>query len=183
MKQKYLPGKDSRTVYYLNHNYWWDGLIPLYLNERFFKQKARAIMEDIQMKEYGFFSRIGAFSINLKNPKSAIRSLRYAVESMKRDRSCLFIFPEGKIVPVTGRTSEFMRGLGWLYQQMEDIDFVPIAIHIDQTKNSKPDLYISVGESVNLDNSLDKNKLTEKLKSILDQELVDLSNQLYHVHS
>lgn len=135
------------------------------------------------MKEYGFFSRIGAFSINLNNPKSAIRSLRYAIESMKRRRSCLFIYPEGKIVPVTGRTSEFMRGLGWMYQQMQDTDFVPIAIHIDQTKNSKPDLHISVGESVKLYNLMDKKELTVELRTILDRELVELSSQLYHVHS
>ena len=56
------------------------------------------MMEDKQMHEHGLFKRIGAFSVNLENPRSAVRSLRYAVESMKRPHSSLFIYPEGRIV-------------------------------------------------------------------------------------
>ena len=65
VQQLYLPDSNSKTVYFMNHHYWWDGLLPLYLNENRFKQKARALMEDKQMREYPFFSRIGAFSIDL----------------------------------------------------------------------------------------------------------------------
>ncbi|MEX2363200.1 MAG: hypothetical protein WD597_06230, partial [Balneolaceae bacterium] len=36
--QEYQPAENSRTVYFLNHNSWWDGLIPLYLNRKFFNQ-------------------------------------------------------------------------------------------------------------------------------------------------
>ncbi|NBB77360.1 MAG: hypothetical protein GVY02_08275, partial [Bacteroidetes bacterium] len=76
----YEPDSRSRSLYYLNHTSWWDGLIPLLLNQKIFKQKARAMMEDKQMIEHGLFKRVGAFSVNLENPRSAVRSLRYAVE-------------------------------------------------------------------------------------------------------
>lgn len=160
VKQEYHPNADSRTVYFLNHNSWWDGLIPLYLNENFFHQKARALMEDRQMRQYTFFSKIGAFSINLEDPKASISSLRYAVDSMKRDHACLFIYPEGTITPVSENEPNFRKGLAWLYQNLDDIDFVPIAIYCHTLRSSKPELYLSIGNSVDHDKSLSKNELT-----------------------
>ncbi len=146
LKQKYTPGPESRTVYFMNHNLWWDGLLPLYLNRKLFHQSARALMEDRQMKRYSFFSRIGAFSINLEDPRAALRSLRYAVESMKRPHSCLFIYPEGELQPAGNSRPEFKKGLAWLCKQLPEADFVPVAFHTHQFRGPKPELYINIGE-------------------------------------
>jgi 1-acyl-sn-glycerol-3-phosphate acyltransferase len=161
VKQDYHPDSSSRTVYYLNHNLWWDGLIPLYLNEKFFHQKARALMEDKQMRQYTFFSKIGAFSINLENPKASLTSLRYAVDSFERENACLFIYPEGTITPASDSAPDFKQGLAWLYTKTEDIDFVPIHIYSHFLRSSKPELFLSIGESVNHDKTLDRSNLTE----------------------
>ena len=117
-------------------------------------------MEDKQMRQYPFFSRIGAFSINLEDTRSTLRSLRYALDSLKRDHSSLFIYPEGELKPYTGKASEFKDGLAWIYQNSEGVDFVPITFQIDYSKGSKPDLYISIGKSVNHDKTLSRNELT-----------------------
>lgn len=112
------------------------------------------------MQQYTFFSKIGAFSINLENPKASLTSLRYALESMQRNRASLFIYPEGKINPVTEREPEFKEGLAWLFSKTEKIDFVPIAIYTHMLRSSKPELYLSIGDSVNHSNSLNKKELT-----------------------
>lgn len=130
-------------------------------------------MEDKQMREYTFFSKIGAFSINLEDPKSSIRSLRYAVESMERKNSCLFIYPEGKITPLSDSPPYFKKGLSWLYTETQDVDFVPIHIYAHFIRSSKPELYISIGESVNHDKSLDRNKLTE----LFEADIYQLNHQ------
>ena len=176
VKQKYTPGPTSKTVYFLNHNMWWDGLLPLYLNRHFFHQNARALMEDKQMKQHPFFSKIGAFSINLEDPRSALRSLRYAVESMQRDQACLFIYPEGKITPVSGQKPEFKKGLAWLYQQLPDIDFVPIGIYPHFMRNDKPELYFSIGNRIELDNSLSKSELSYLLEECIREVLSEIRN-------
>ncbi|HET8866246.1 MAG TPA: lysophospholipid acyltransferase family protein [Gracilimonas sp.] len=173
VKQKYQPDHGSKTVYFLNHNSWWDGLIPLYLNENFFRQKARAIMEDKQMRQYSFFSKIGAFSINLEDPKASISSLRYAVESMERDNASLFIYPEGKITPVSETEPEFKKGLAWLYTQTEEIDFVPIGIYMHTLRSSKAELYLSIGKSVNHDKQLNRNRLNELFQQDLHRLLLE----------
>ncbi|MDR9416722.1 MAG: lysophospholipid acyltransferase family protein [Gracilimonas sp.] len=175
VKQQYVPSSTSKTVYFLNHNLWWDGLIPLYLNRHFFKQNARALMEDKQMWQYSFFSKIGAFSIDLEDTRSTIRSLRYAVQSMDRDHSCLFIYPEGSIKPASGQKPVFKKGLAWLYQNVnKEVDFVPVAIYAHFIRSSKPELHLSIGPSCEHDNSLSKNDLNDLLENDLHSVLKDL---------
>lgn len=118
-------------------------------------------MEDKQMRQYTFFSKIGAFSINLEDPRASISSLRYAVDSMKRDNACLFIYPEGRITPASENKPNFRKGLAWLYQNLDDIDFVPITIYSHTLRSSKPELYLSIGSSTVYDKLLSKNELTE----------------------
>ncbi len=161
VKQAYFPKDDARTVYYLNHNSWWDGLLPLYLNHNFFHQKARALMEDKQMSRYPFFSKIGAFSISLENSRASIVSLRYAIKSLERSGSCLFIYPEGKITPASESAPKFKPGLAWLYAKTTNIDYIPVAIYQHSLRGSKPELYLSIGNSVKADNKLDSKQLTD----------------------
>ena len=151
LRQEYDPCSQCKTIYFLNHNSWWDGLIPLLLNEFRFHQKARALMEDKQIQQYSFFRKIGAFSINRSDPRKAITSLRYAVQSMKRERASLFIYPEGTITPA-GTSPEFEGGLAWLHSKVAglDVHFVPIAIHMQTIRHDKPELrakYLDIGES------------------------------------
>lgn len=174
VKQEYHPAMDSKTIYFLNHNLWWDGLIPLYLNRHFLHQNARALMEDKQMRQYTFFSKIGAFSIDLDNPKSSLYSLRYALESMQRDNASLFIYPEGKITPASDSEPKFKQGLAWLYTNCEDIDFVPIAIYSHFIRSSKPELYLSIGKSVNHNKQLGRSDLTELFQRDIHQILLSV---------
>lgn len=156
---------------------WWDGLIPLLLNEYHFRQKARAIMEDKQMQKHTFFSRIGAFSINLEDPKKTITSLRYALESMNRDQACLFIYPEGELVPISDQKPEFKDGLGWLASKTSDIDYVPIAIYQSFHSNKKPDLLISIGEPTSYDDALSKKDITSAMENHLHKLLIEIRAQ------
>lgn len=174
VRQNYKPDENSRTVYFLNHNSWWDGLIPLYLNEYFFHQNARAIMEEKQMRQHSFFKKIGAFSIDLSDPRSIVRSMRYALTSLNREKACLFIYPEGKITPVSESAPEFKNGLSWIYKNSQDIDFVPIGIYSHSFRSPKPELYIFIGDSVDHDITLDSNKLRSNLEDDLGHILTQI---------
>lgn len=158
-------------MYFSNHNYWWDGLIPLFLARKYFKQDVRAIMDLTQMKKHRFFSRIGAFSVDLKNSKSTIVTLRYALECLKKENRCLYIYPEGKITAVTEKNEAFQKGLAWIYQHSTSIDFVPIGINIDFTTGNKPNLYIYIGESVKTSKSMNRSELTNYFKDAADKVL------------
>ncbi|MDZ7694163.1 MAG: lysophospholipid acyltransferase family protein [Balneolaceae bacterium] len=175
IRQHYSPCSACKTIYYLNHHSWWDGLIPLLLNEFRFNQQARALMEDRQMEQYSFFRKIGAFSINRDDPRRAITFLRYAVQSMQRHNACLFIYPEGEIrSPHTD--PQFQGGLAWIYSKLEksEVDIVPIAIHMHTIRHDKPELHLLVDKSVDLSGNLSNEEQT----SILQDQLANALNRL-----
>ena len=174
IKQDYKPGADTKTVYYINHNLWWDGLLPLFLSRNVFHQTARAFMEDKQMHKHQFFSKIGAFSINLSDPRSTLRSLRFAIDSLKKLNSSLYIYPEGEITPVSASKPEFKKGMAWLYQNTDiEIDFVPIAFYSHTFRDSKPELYINIGKRSEIDRSLAKDELTSRFEEDVHQLLIE----------
>lgn len=148
----YTPTQGTQTLYYLNHTSWWDGLIPLYLKQRYLHQPSRAMMEDRQMRQYRFFRWIGAFSVHLHDPRAAIPSLRYAVESLKRPGSCLFIYPEGAISPPSDSLPTFKNGIGWIVHNTRRerlaLDVVPVSVFIHTMRRSKPECHIRVGTPV-----------------------------------
>lgn len=173
LRQEYIPEPDSRTVYYLNHHSWWDGIIPLLLNEYRLQQEARALMEDKQMRQYPFFKKIGAFSINRDDPRKAVTSLRYAVQSMKRERASLFIYPEGKITPA-GSDMSFEGGLAWLHSKLPEVDYVPIGIYMHTIRHDKPELHLHIGEAVNIDPASSNKETTTLLENKLNHILREL---------
>ena len=175
-KSAYQPADGQKTIYYLNHNSWWDGLIPFILNQKIFHQNARGMMEDKQLNRYPFFRRMGVFSINLSSARSSMQSLRYAIRSMDRPNAALYIYPQGKVVPFATNNLEFKKGIGWLARKLPDADLVPVGIYIHTKESDKPRLEIRVGKPVETDrnHSADaiNNKLEEELSALL-QQLVD----------
>ena len=176
LKQEYEPCSECKTIYYLNHHSWWDGLIPLLLNEFRFQQKARALMEDKQMRQHSLFQKIGAFSINRDDPRKAVTSLRYAVQSFQRDHASLFIYPEGSITPV-GTDMEFEGGLAWLSDKLPDVDIVPIGIHMHTIRHDKPELHLHVGRQLRRDKELSSEERTQRFEYRLDQILASLRKE------
>jgi len=129
-------------------------------------------MEDKQMKKNKFFSRIGAFSINLKYSKSALRTLRYAIDSMEIPNISLYIYPEGEFIPASDSKPDFKNGLAWIYKNMDrQVDFVPISFYTHSFTDSKPELYINIGRPVVLDKTRSKESLTTSFEEAVHKLL------------
>jgi chlorobactene lauroyltransferase len=173
--QHYQPSEGTGTIYFLNHTSWWDGLIPLLLNQKLFRQNARALMEDKQMRRHRFFSKIGAFSVNLDDPRGSVRSLRYAAESMKRRNASLFIYPEGKIVPFSDSRPAFKEGLAWIARNSPQADLVPIGIYITTAQSARPELFIRVGRATDRNELPEGESLTGHLEQVMQENLQSLT--------
>lgn len=130
-------------------------------------------MEDRQMEKYSLFQKIGAFSISRENPRSAITSLRYAVRSFQRPRSSLFVYPEGMLTP-SGSEMDFEGGLAWLHSRLDNVDIVPIGIHIHTLRHDKPELHLHVGRMMRIPDSLSREEKTALFEERLDNMLADL---------
>ena len=174
IQAEYLPESGDRTIYYLNHTSWWDGLIPFLLNQKVFKQRARAMMEDKQMQHHRFFKKIGAFSVNLADKKSSVRSLRYAIKSMEREEASLFIYPEGRLVPFSTDKPEFKDGLAWIISKLDGIKVVPVGIYTAHLKSDKPELFLKIGSPVVIPEKEDVMDIKNRLEGDLQRLLIQL---------
>jgi len=166
IQQNYHPSAGSRTIYYLNHTSWWDGLIPFLLNQKRFRQKAKALMEDKQLKKHRFFRKIGAFSVNLDEKKAVIASLRYAVDSLQTPGHSLFIFPEGRINAFTTDHPDFQKGLSWIVSKCPGADVVPVGICISNHRHDKPECYLKVGHKVTLNHPENSELIHQQLEGL-----------------
>lgn len=137
------------------------------------------MMEDKQLIQYKFFRKIGAFSVNLQNSKSLITSLRYAVNSMKRPKASLFIYPEGEIVPFSTIKPEFKKGLEWIADKCPEVDIVPIGIYIHTSAFDKPELFIQIGKQIERDILIQKIPLIEECETRLQELLVLLQKKAH----
>ena len=179
IKHDYTPSAESKSIYYGNHNSWWDGLIPLLLNEFIFKQRARAIMEDKQMKKYPFFKWIGAFSVDREHPRRAIYTLRYALQSLNRTGAALYLYPEGTIVPFTSSLQPtFEGGLTWLTTKVNDVDIVPMHIYINTYNSHKPDLIIWVSRPLQIEEAQTNESIKNQLTSVSGSRLREVAGIL-----
>jgi 1-acyl-sn-glycerol-3-phosphate acyltransferase len=190
----YRPSPGARTIYFLNHHSWWDALIPIFLNQRYFGQRARGMMLEEQLRRFPFFRKVGVFSIRKGDPASALRSLRYSLESLSKPGNGMYIFPEGEICSFRVDGWAFEPGLAWLVQKSllqrstmesqsqtnnqsghqpgsQPVEIVPIGVYTHCMWGSKPDLIITVGNVLSIPDSLlaNRERLTDHLKEALSQ--------------
>lgn len=129
-------------------------------------------MEYQQMRAYPFFKYLGAFSTMPHNRTHNLSSLRYAIQSMQRPNASLFVYPEGQIVR-SNTQMDFKRGIGWLRKQLQDVDFVPIGIHIHTIRHDKPELHLWIDRPAQPPNSQDISEITacfeETMQQVLDK--------------
>ncbi len=170
------PSAERSTLYFGNHNSWWDALTPLILNNAVFHQRPRAVMEWEQVQRYGFFRRIGCFSIDRSDPRSALKSLLHGVNWLNEEGGrSLFFYPEGKITHPQLSTLQFETGIGWMTQKLEPhVDLVPLVQHSHAMHHHKPSLFIGIGKPVETDRSAGKKEITQRLKEITESNLGEL---------
>lgn len=174
-RTSYMPDPQKSTLFLANHHNWWDGLIPLLLNEFVFRQHARAIMEDKQMVKHPFFSRIGAFSIDRNNPRDAITSLSYGADWLKTPRNSLYVYPEGKITSPYSSV-ECEKGFSRIIDETPETDVVALVIHISQHLSDKPSLFIDIQEISHIKSLNSSTDRVALLNSILTQNRIKLGS-------
>ncbi len=172
LKNEYgTPSPDRSTLYFGNHNAWWDALTPLLLNQKVLKQHPRAVMEWEQVKRFPFFRRIGCFSIDRTDHRSAVTSLVHGVNWLneKPGRS-LFFYPEGKITHPALDSMHFETGIGWMVPKLKPhVDLVPLVQHIHAMHHPKPSLFIYLGKPVHAAPDQDKKSITLELQKTTEK--------------
>ena len=141
---------DVPVIFYCNHAYWWDGFWSQLCTELYFRQNLFIIIEDTQLEKHRFFTRVGAFSIDRSNARSALGTLDYAAAcllSPGERQNALWIFPQGIIEHVDKRPLVFFRGTAGIAERVlkkrEELYLVSVVSRIEYLEDQKPELLLS----------------------------------------
>lgn len=166
-----------------NHSSWWDGYVAM-LIERTQGFDAYLMMEEAQLRRYFFFAWAGCFSVDRQNARSALQSLQYASRLLKRGpKRFVWLFPEGEIHPNDRRPLVFFTGAAYLARMTTPVLLYPVATRIEYLAEQRPDLFISVGEPIQITAEEAKGRdflkrCTKQLEELVTLELDQLRSDV-----
>ncbi len=126
------------------HPGWWDGFLEVFLTRLAPGKCGYCMMEERQMRACKFLRWIGAFSVDLDNPRAAAVSLRYAARLLEDPRAMVWLFPQARLgsphAPIAIRG-----GASWLSRHAPKAVVLPVAIRYEMLAEERPHALVSVG--------------------------------------
>lgn len=130
-----------------NHTAWWDALVALVVSRRVLGADAFAMMDAKNLGRLPFFGLVGAFGVDLDDPRDGARAVRYARSLLTGTNRLVWIFAQGREVPVTVRPLGFRRGSAEI-ARVGQVVVVPGAIRYEMGALPEPTLWLSFGEPI-----------------------------------
>lgn len=141
--------KNEGMIITPNHFSWWDGFFIDYAIQPFSKRIFFILMLEEQLKRYWFFQKIGAFSINPKNPKGISTTFNYMVEIIRDSNNVLIFYPQGEIEAYEKRPLTVKEGLKTVIGMTNSpVNILPAAFKIKYSNNKKPDVLVRFGRLI-----------------------------------
>lgn len=78
-----------------NHTAWWDPMLVLMLSERVLGLDGYALMDATNLRRFRFFALVGAFGVDLGDPRDGARAIRHAARLLDRPGRAVWMFPQG----------------------------------------------------------------------------------------
>ena len=161
------------VVLYGNHPGWWDAVLPLILSQRHFRHDAYAMMEEAQVARYGFFRKIGCFSVVREDPREALRSLHYATQLLAGTSRALWVFPQGVLTSAEKRPLRFYNGTARLLRDLGEVIAIPVAFRYEFVDSELPEAFVACGRPwhIRRDERVDVSLTTGMLEQLLEYEM------------
>lgn len=147
----------------VNHTNWWDGFVLYELSRRLVRHEIYLAMEERNLRRYPFFPWMGAFGLDLADPRAG---LRYAVRLLRGGPGRLvWMFVQGRLAP--GHVPiEARPGARWLARQA-GAQVIPLVIRYEWLLESRPTILVRVGPPLPAD--APSEALSEALNALWDQ--------------
>jgi len=170
-----LDTGNKPTIFYANHNNWWDGFTAYYLSNIFLKMDDYLMMDIEQMKKYSMFKYVGVFSVDRSNPREAISTVDYAAELLKNTNRCMWIFPEGEMHVQDHEPIKFYSGITKITEKIGNVNLQPVAFRYEFIDEQRPEIFIKIGKGDVIKDAAENRK---DLTNYLCNKLIDEVTQL-----
>ncbi len=168
------PRLDRPAIFYINHSSWWDGYVAWLVVDKILKLDGYLMMDVRQLRTFFFFTWVGAFSVDRFNPRSAVESINYAVETLEAAPGrVLAVFPQGEIQGSSRRPLDFYNGVAQVARKLKRCYLYPVALRYEFMTNQFPDVFVSIGpgHAVSDEHRPDAKTLTAEMRTRLIIEL------------
>lgn len=162
-RQPHLP-----IIFCATHCGWWDGHMAYILNRRVFLRDAYLMMEEAQLAQYQFFTWVGVFGVDKRDPRAALESVRYITGVLsERDNAALWIFPQGEMAHPDARPLRIYGGAVNIARRLGHCALVPVALRYDFLREQAPDAFARLGAPLVAQRDDDAANLTTALAAAL----------------
>lgn len=162
------------------HSTWWDGFFVYLLNKRFLNRKFYIMILEEQLAKYKFFVKLGGYSINQKNPKKIVESLKYSSRMMREYPNSLFnIFPQGELLPVNIKPLKYNNGINKIIDYYEGkVQVLNISVLPLFLKEQNPQLFFKFGKLKEFDknNNIDMTEHQIEMSELLNEINYSVNN-------
>lgn len=146
-----IPNLDGRpAIVFANHASWWDPLVCLHLNRRFFVDRpAFAPIDAAALQRYRMLGRMGFFPVEQDSPRGAVQFLRAGQAILARPEAMLWLTPQGEFQDLRVRPVRFKPGLAKLVERLDhEVALVPLAIDYFHGVERLPEVAVRFGQPI-----------------------------------
>nr|WP_154959380.1 lysophospholipid acyltransferase family protein [Paenibacillus xylanexedens] len=164
---------DQPVVYFMNHSSWWDGLLLYHAAKQTSRGDHYVMMEERQLRQYAFFRKLGAYSINKDSASGVRTSLQYTNELLASGKR-VWIFPQGEILHQEARPIQFRPGIGLVLRRFPQAIAVPVTLCHGMVQHDLPEISMKAGLPIVEDwKTWKSEEIAHRLGCVLEQQLND----------
>jgi chlorobactene lauroyltransferase len=128
-------------------------------------------MLEEQLKRYWFFNKVGAYSININNPKTTIESINYTADVLNNKNNFVVYFPQGKIEDYYKRPPSIKKGIIKVVDRVKMPNAIlPVIFKIVYSDSKQPDIFVRAGNKITITQGENFYKsFTEKFTETLNE--------------
>ena len=141
-----LDAEPGGTLFLANHSCWWD-LFLVHLLNRSIPVDGYGMMEHANLKRFGFFRRIGAYSVDRTSLGGLRASLDYTARLLEGPRAGVWVFPQGTIRGNDVRPLDFRPGLRAIIERSGRVRVVAVAFRYEFWQDERPEAFVRFGSA------------------------------------
>lgn len=145
-----LDDDPAGVLFLANHSSWWDFFLAHWMNVTV-PVDGFGMTDHSNLTKFGFFRRIGAYSVERSDPGSVRASLDYTAGLLRRPRAGVWLFPQGSIVCNDVRPLIFQPGLRVLLKRAGRLRIVPVALRYEFWQDERMEVGVRFGEPTRVD--------------------------------
>lgn len=134
------------VIVYSNHPSWWDPAFYMVLHSRLFPDReGYGPMDELMLKRYPFFRRIGIFGVEQEGRLGAVRFLSTSRSLLADPRRMLWVTAQGRFADPRERPLVLRAGVAHLMARSPEVVALPLALEYPFWSEKRPEALAAFG--------------------------------------